>query len=676
MAFSKIVIEFNEVPNVDEVLYFVEESLGVNLLETFKESRNTLNQTTIPSFSPDDGIHPDRYFGFISTNYKNALNLDINSGGLFTIQWTTGPPYSGIGTVIITANYANAVFTVDLNTTSATVTITNEASIPTFNITDIAFSQASSPNTHIRVTVATSELATEVLSPLSISNNSYNPYFYDWIRGATILVSVKNANGNYASRTVELPKLLSAANFTARSLNTPNGATTTVSNVNSEGLVLQYSLDNVTWQTSNIFSGLASGDFTLYVKDQYGAEISKTFKVSEFNINSPYFLISKSNSIRYAKRIAFGTSSNYKNDENTLSCEVDVQKAHKEIQRFQSADSITTQFKSNYAENDAVVIKADRSEVAIPVIKRSSNIGLKEKRDARKYDLGGGKTGIYFISGNIYDYNTSTVVSSYSLNGSLPFWAQAKKYIVVNNDWFQIEEIVFDESKNAEVIIIEDNYSGQEINVIAGSIYNLFDYDIYEYTVNMGDFINENIRVRLNNTDNNFGSIVHLSEMINVKERQENTIEIKYKNTDNTDIFYGTGIEHKIRQQYQKISGFKEDPSENYKTDTNTVLLSAEIYEGDEFLLQPVTKEMMRKIVRALSHKIVYIDEIGYCKNGDIEVEGPLDKSNLYVVKAKMIKNGNVYNANSASGNDDEIYNGESYEVLGLVSGGVGFMRF
>jgi hypothetical protein len=671
MVNSSVTIIFNSVPQDGDVLNILESNLGLNLNELFKAVRSGSGKVAIPILEAD-GI---TYKGYVSTNYKTAFNLDYNYSGLFTVVSTFGPAGSGIGTVMITANYPNAVFSTLENIGDIDVVIDNQTSAPDFDINSVAFSQGSSPNTHIRVTVSTSELATEVLSPLSISNNSYNPYFYDWIRGATILVSVKNANGNYASRTVELPKLLNASNFNVRSLNTPNGATTTVTNVNSEGLVLQYSLDNVTWQTSNIFSGLAAGNFTLYVKDQYGCTVSKTFNVSEFNINNPYFEISKSNSIRYAKRITFGVSSNYRNDENTMSCEAQVQCPHPELQRFQSADNITTQFKSNYANNDAVVIRENGNEVAIPVIKRSSNIGLKEKRDARKYDLGDGKTGIYFISGSIYDYDTNAVVSSYSLNGSLPFWAQSKKYIVVNSDWFQIEEIVFDESKNAEVIVIEDNYSGQETNVIAGSIYNLFDYEIYEYTVNMGDFINENIRVRLNNTDNNFVSIVHLSELINVKEKQEKTIEIKYKNTDNTDIFYGTGIEHKIRQMYQKISGYKEDPSENYKTDTNTVLISADVYEGDEFLLEPVTKEMMRKIVRALSHKIVYIDEIGYTKDGSIEVEGPIDQSNLYIIKAKMTKNGNVYNTNSASGNDDEIYDGESYEVVGFVNSGSGFMR-
>tara|TARA_R110002111_G_C6006023_1_gene373929 strand:- start:2943 stop:5108 length:2166 start_codon:yes stop_codon:yes gene_type:complete len=37
----------------------------------------------------------------------------------------------------------------------------------------------------------------------------------------------------------------------------------------------EYSLDNITYQDSNVFSGLASGEYTVYVKDKYGCGISQ-----------------------------------------------------------------------------------------------------------------------------------------------------------------------------------------------------------------------------------------------------------------------------------------------------------------------------------------------------------------------------------------------------------------
>ena len=676
MEYSSVKIVFNSVADLDQEINISESTRGLNLNETFKKLRFRFFEVSVPIRNTITGI----YKGYMSENYKDAFDKDYNETNLFTVTSMYGS--SGGGTVIITANYSNAVFGLQRNTTNAVITIDNKA-VDTLDIISIDFyNSVEDKNQNVRVKVTTNTLATKWEYPVYINGlpvineNSNNPFYFEFGRGIDTGLRVENSIGQKAFRFFSTPKLLNPSNFNLRVFNTPEGSTVTISNINSEGLVLQYSLDNYNWQASNVFSRMDSGDFTLYIKDQYECIVSKLFKVSNVSISNPYFRISKSNSIRYAERIVFGNSGNYKNDENTLSCEADVPLAYKEIQQFQSSDNITTQFKSNYAENDAVVIRENGSEVPITVIKRSSNIGLKEKRDAFKYDLGGGKTGIYFTYGNIYSYNSESIISTHELNGSLPFWGQIKKYVSINGTWFIIDEIIFDDNINAEVLVVSDNYSGLPVKVIAGSIYSVFDYEVYEYTIDMSSFANENIRVRLINTDPTFGTVTHLSELINVSEKHEKTIEIRYRNEDNTDIFYVTGIEHMIRQPYIKIGGFSEDSSENYKTDTNTILLSSEIYEGDEFILEPVTKEMMRKIVRALSHKIVYIDEVGYCKNGSIEVEGPLEQSNLYAIKAKMIKNGNVYNINSSSGDNDEIYDGESYEVIGLVNSGAGFMKF
>lgn len=68
-------------------------------------------------------------------------------------------------------------------------------------------------------------------------------------------------------------------------------------------------------------------------------------------------------------------------------------------------------------------------------------------------------------------------------------FGQSQGYIKVDAAWFLIEDVLFDESKNAKVIVISSNYSGTDIAVIAGTIYNIFDYEIYEFTIDMVDYI-------------------------------------------------------------------------------------------------------------------------------------------------------------------------------------------
>ncbi|RKS03737.1 hypothetical protein [Flavobacterium sp. 102] len=466
---------------------------------------------------------------------------------------------------------------------------------------------------------------------------------------------------------------MDVANFSININNSPNGATVTVSNVNSDGLDLEYSLNGTDWQESNVFSGLEADSYTLHVRDQYGCSKTIDFAVTDSNIYVPYFYISKSNSIRYAQRITWGDAANYKTDENTLSCEVEVGIPYHEVQLFQTADVITTQFKSNYASNIAKVVRADASEVNVPVVQKTNYIGQKDKRDARKYNLGDGKVGIYFLAGNRYDYDTNAVTGTHALNGLLPEWGVVGNYINIASAWFLIEQVIFDESKNADVLVITETYTGVDSAIISGCIYNIKNYEVFEYSIDMADYQDESIRVKLTCTDDNFPTIEHLSEQIDVAVRHPFTLDINYWNPENNDVFYGTGIRHRIRPIYTKAEGVPDEDSSIHKTDTDVILLNADLFEGKKFIFEPVTEEIWRKLMMALSHKEVYINGVKYAKNGDFETEGPLEETNLYVLKATMLKRGNAYNS------DGTVFgtgSGGAIEVPGLIEGNDGFISY
>lgn len=676
MAYSKITINFVIVPEDGTVLNITETNLNISLFETFKESRLGSNQVALPPFiEGDGGVHPDRYIGYVSTKYKSAFNLDHNASGLFTITSTEGSVNSGTGTVVITANYPNASFILNTNTSGATVVIENQATVPDFNISNVSFATAAADQSQkIKVNATTSTLATKIVSPFVLNGNEDNPFSFDWQRGQTIDLIVENSSGTQATQSIILPAILNASNFSTQINNSPNGGTVVIVNTSNNGLVLQYSLDNLTFQSSNVFNGLEVGNYTFYVIDQFGGAISKAFTVDEFGIYTPYCpLPSKSNSIRFANRIAWGDAANYKNDENTLGTEVDVNVAYSGCQNFKSANVITTQFKSNYSSNTVKIIKKDLSEVVVPVDKKTANIGIKDKRDAIKFNLGNGKTGIYFLSGNRYDYDTNAVVESYSLNGLVPEWANVGGYIQIGTSWFIIEETIYDEIKEADVLVISNAYTGIDTGVIVGAIYNDFNYEVYEFTIDMVNYLNQTIQVKIENTDPRFETIIYLSEKIHVAVNFDKNVEIHYWNNDNTDIFYATGIRHLINVGLTKQEGVTEEESEAYKTDTTAILLSAQLYELKKFIFEPVSEEIWRKMMIALSHKNVFINGVQFVKNGNFESEGPLEESNLYVLKATMAKTGIVYNADSSMGDD---FNTGSIEIPGLIQTEIGFLRY
>lgn len=604
--------------------------------------------------------------------YMQAIQLDY--GGSFSNISRTG------NAVFLTVDYNYLDFEGGLAmmdvSTVANVDFELVANVTTIEIDSVSFSEASTtPCQNVAIEVETNILATKIISPVAVNSNTDNPFTFEWLRGQSISIIVEDANGNQFTQQVETPSLLSPNDFVLQLNVSPGGTTAIVNNSVAVGLDFEYSLDNSTWQTSNVFSGLVAGNYTLYVRDQLGCSTSKTFVVDEFGIQTPYFYISKANSIRFANRIDFGDAGNYKTDENTLSCEVDVKLPYHEVQLFQTADVITTQFKSNYKTNTAKVIRANGDEVAVTVVKKSNYIGNKDSRDARKYDLGSGKTGIYFISGNIYDYNTGFPTGeTHYLNGGLPIWAKSGGYVKVDAAWFLIEDVLFDESKNAEIMVISSSYSGADVSVIAGTIYNIFDYEIYEFTIDMVDYIDEVIRISIIAEDDNFTTITLLSEDIFVQVVHEFTKELNYWNDDNTDVFYATGIKHKIRIPFFKRNGDVEESSETHKTDTNTVLLNSELYEVDEFIFEPVSKEIWRKLMIALSCKNVLIDGVGYVKSNSFDTEGPLEDTNLYVLTAKMIKTGNVFNS-EISGSVD--FDSTNIQVPGLIDiGSGGFLKY
>lgn len=752
MANSNILIQFNAMPDVNDLIQINESKLGINLNEIFKQLRISNGQVTIPStslaeyrmtisssanivdldvgYTPETGVFTkvpltslpetdnlngtitfqlnsstgpalfdsptqtqiiwiegsfqyfgpvaDYYTGFISENYRAALNADYNSGSLFTIEAINGASGTGLGSVKITANYPNAVFSF-ANDSDAVITVSNQAMVPEFKITSVVFSTATANQCqNAKVNVTTNVLATKILSPFVLNGNTQNPFSFDDIRGQNITLLVENSTGQQASQSIVVPALLNASNFAINVNASPNGSTVVVVASNSSGLILEYSLDGNTWQSSNVFNGLLAGSYALYVRDQLGCSFTKNFEANEFGIQSPYFYISKSNSFRFAKRITFGSSYNYKTDENTLSCESfskDQSLAYKEIQQFNNSDIIITQFKSNYQNNTVKVVKSDNSEVSVLPIKMTSNIGLKDKRDAFKYDLGGGKMGIYFVSGNTYNYDTSAISGTYALNGSLPEYAKVGNYIQLGSAWFKIEEIIFDEVKNSDVLVISNNYSGGIAAQIVGSIFNRMDYEVYEFAIDMSEYPNQYFSVKIEATDVQFDSISYVSEQILTSESHEKTVELRYRNTTNTDVFYATGIEFLIRPQITFIKGKVDEESEMYKTDDSAMLLSATNYEADDFVFEPVTKEIWRKLTQALSHEKVFINGVGYVKSGNFNTEGPLEDSNLYVLTASMLKTGIVYNA-TGYGSGDYVSSDVVIEVPGLITTGDGFLSY
>lgn len=530
-----------------------------------------------------------------------------------------------------------------------------------FNITEVIFSKdLIDPCSYVRLRVQTSSTMTSYCINQTCYQINSNVYEQRILRGSAFEFRAVRGDASEL-RSIQAPALLTTpfVNIT----NSPYGSTVIVHITNSSGLELLFSLGGSEWQNDNVFNGLPVGAYVVVVRDQFGCEKSKEFVVLENNFESKSnTFISKENSFRFIepKGVHF-------TDENRGFSEGYSTINYCYDQEFLNSDIVTTQFKSNYQN---VFVKVTNllsgGEEHIPVIKKTNNIGLRQKLSgANKYKINDSQFGIYFSSGAVLDYDSDIPIENYQLNGSLPMWAKLGNYVRINGAYYLISSIGFDESLNAEVLIFE-GYAPEANQIVNVSCtYNLQEYEVYEFDLIFSNYPNTKIRIEIINSDPNFGEHKWTSEILRSSEELARFLEIRYHNLTNTNIVYSTGIKHLLRLPFNTIKAVDTDTSEDYKTDTNTYLLDSRIYEVTEFDFMPFPLELWRKLKIALSLDSVFIDGIGYSKNGEFTKE-PLLGTNLYRLSAQMIKNG--FSFRSSLDNSEIIIDSPVVNIPGLVS--------
>ncbi|MFC5046893.1 hypothetical protein ACFSTE_15755 [Aquimarina hainanensis] len=383
--------------------------------------------------------------------------------------------------------------------------------------------------------------------------------------------------------------------------------------------------------------------------------------------------ISKQNSIRFAERIDWGVCGNYKTENNTLSHEENVYLPYTEIQQFQTCDSPITQIKTNYKNQEAFIVDRNGDETRLIVDQITSNQEIKDARDGILTGINQ-RAAIYFTSGKTYDYDTGVEKGVFDLNGKLPPYAIIGNYVsffYVEQRYLPIIDIVYSDRDKAYAMVFDLFHLDPEETQKIKCIYDRLDYEVFEFTTNMAPYTNQEIRVKIELSDPEFGARTFLSELISVKNYQENTFELRAKSSTNNDMYYYSGIENKIRPSVRQKSAKVLDTQELHKTDTSSLLLDSEVYELIYLALEPVTTGMMRKIVQLLSLDEVFIDGVPCVKNESIDVSEVLGETNLYIIKATMLISRNTTQS-VPSGSD---FFGDLSEVPSLIDSDEGFIK-
>lgn len=585
-----------------------------------------------------------------AANFYSIVNAEYNIGGIWLTQL--------FDTVVVIYMDSDTIPTEGDSNGGVTFDVTEVA--PSLSILSYTPStNTNNPCDLVDVTVVGSKEFNEIISPIQDTFPNTTSYkVTGLLRASLAQFEIKDDLSQVATGAVVLPSRLDVSLIQVEVV----GASIVVNSAFSD-LVLEYSLDNLTWQASNTFNGLTAGDYTIYVRDQFECTVSIPVTIEEgtdgvITIPDPYFFYSDANPLRMAKREEWDDCSIFKNDHNTLSCESTDRVVHTEKQRFRSCDVINLQFKNNY--NDLVVETSDNPGSPLLLTQKSKNLDNKQALDCNIIKLTDTTNGIYFLTGETYDYDTLTPLNEpYSLQGELPGWAAIDQVVTINNFNYTIVDIVFNETLQVNQIVI--NAVLNEGPNIIKAIYNLFDYELYEVAIPLsGHTAPFNVQVKYD------GDVLrYASEQVYPDDYTDNLLPIRYYMSYNTDMFFATGIQPMFRLQKDRDNATLDRANEGFETDDTALQIDVNNYRVNTFKFLPVTKGMARTIAVAFACDNVNINGVDY-KTENLEFES-LEDSNLYVITATMKEKG--------SGLSREYGGSYTISLPALIDYGQGYIK-
>jgi hypothetical protein len=400
-----------------------------------------------------------------------------------------------------------------------------------------------------------------------------------------------------------------------------SGATVTIEKTaigtGVEATPFQYSLDGVNYDSSPIFSGILSGNYTAYMTDGYNGLYTYDFEVPTLDAAkpAPYFDIPRANPLRFVNAAA----ATYKTFDNTLFNDMIIPNIEKKFfrQPFQLTDTPKTQIKTNY-ENLSIEVK-DCSGVVVDTITptlKIQNVGLKDMRDCYVKEGGEGYTNILFFQGNIYDPDTEAIIDEYfEGSGRLPSFCQVGMRVQIDspnlNGIFEVIGIVYDNTALAWACVIEGDYPFDADNGICLSVYNNEIFNIYEFTLTApfaGQFSLESTA-----TDEypGYTSKMWKSEPV-LFDTFENVINIRYWADDNqAGIDYRSLIVFDLCIPGRLTFANPGGEDETFEDDNGNSQLQKSVYiRNFELETNPIPGWMAEKIVIATGHPHIEVNGV------------------------------------------------------------------
>ena len=647
--FAQVEINFTDIPTIGTSVNIglTSDSISqLNILENCRADRLSFGQY-------EQGLTVFES----ASNYRSAVladfvtlhpNLDVSP----VLLNQTGTE----ATVFLTWNeYENAVFTDNSDDPNVTTTITSElAPAPEFSFVSYIAQPPQVENvcTYQRVSItvenAVYPITIDYGSGLQKIANNSGELFVEvprYLPGQITLTDDASGPDSFTPSNVA-SYFVSDVNV----LESLSGATITIiSGLNHSGtsLNLQYSLDGINYQTSNVFSGILEGNYTAYLRDSFNCVKTQAFTVEglETPRPEPSFVIEKANPLRFVDSEA----PFIRNVENTLFNEQNIPNLNKYYfrQPFELGTVVRTQIKTPYRNLTARIID-DCTEEVIQTITpdlKVQNIGQKDKRDCYVTgDINSGNFLVFFPKGDIYEPGTTNVINSYTSRGQLPQFAQIGMFVELsgNPDFptgsIKVNDFVYNENVGfwcleLNAAVTNQLWYNDVASGICESTYNAEEYDVYEFgfTENKGQY-----RVEIEATDDssNYDDLLFISEPIYF-DNFNDVVTIQYTSEDNqSGINYQTGIIFTLKIPGRLFTYSPAGDDETFEDDYGNKLIQKAVYIAQlQLETGMIPAWLAEKIVIASTHENLTIQGIELTMAERPETEPKSDNNNpLYIL--------------------------------------------
>jgi hypothetical protein len=617
-------------------------SSTISLVETFKLLRTSNYQVTIGdgSVTPIENVYAENYaiawnFDYSQVGGTNNL-VAVSSGDTVTITLLNPSwQFNLVAGGVILLGKAN--FTINNATlqepSSVTLTSYSEDSSDRCGKCFANFSVTGGNNSY-NVYEGATLLASAQSSPISVN--------FD--RGYSTKLQFLDTTGQLIDKTsIITPRRLISNDISVDITNLSSGASLNISTpfIHEDINPYQYSLDDVTYQVSNLFTGIANGTYTIYVKDDFGCVTSKTGVVVDgaTQTSDLNFFLSEINPIRF-----FQLDNEKKNYYNTISCGELKSIAYPFFQKYLSTDSILTQFKTNCPYINCFTLDSDENTSTLVEVQQTANTGLRAKSTCTYFNLGDGRSAVYFGVVDLLDYDTDAFVETVDFGFSLPEWANKQgDYVVIENiGEVQISAVGYSETYEAFILEFDIAYTGSPVERKISALYSLNPYEVYEVSTDMSTTPSKfNIVIECGVDANNI-NFTYISETIEIVEDDDFLLRIDYWDNENKGgIVYQTGIKNRIRM-FGKMNYMGDQETEGYNGDQEYFVTDNVIYNSSELIINRLTSAMAHKMRLVLSHSELYINGIRSKLYESPEISGD-ENNNFKQFKALVKQSGNEF---------------------------------